>query len=245
MHNNYYSKVQVIGPKNYCKINVVKLSENRFILIYDKGFEIFSLNKNKKYFSEIFIHNSDNLNIQKICEANKNELIICANKRDVVIKNINNKQRPPIYNIRTSLKNIDSRLFLFIECNSPGNNNSMLFSDGIVLKEKYFIIMVDNNLLIISLLQGKIIKNYSIVCFYDNDFIIYKSLEIIKWDATNDDEFLLNLNGNITLFELKEENLQISLNILAYYYFPNIKGIRKYKAKNKFYLKKDKSICFY
>ena len=113
-------------------------------------------------------------------------------------------------------------------------NHIINFSNGIILKNKYFIFMVDNNLLVLSLLTFEIIKNYSLVFYYDDDFLIYKDFQIEKWDEINDNEFILNINGNITLFELEENNLDICLNILAYYYFPIICGVKKIDDNNSY-----------
>jgi hypothetical protein len=113
-------------------------------------------------------------------------------------------------------------------------NHIINFSNGIILKNKYFIFMVDNNLLVLSLLKFEIIKNFSLIFYYENDFLIYQKFQIEKWDEINDNEFILNVNGNITLFELIEDNLEIGLKILAYYYFPNIDYIQKVDDNNNY-----------
>ena len=48
-----------------------------------------------------------------------------------------------------------------------------------------------------------------------------KSNKIIKWNNINDDEFVLIINGNITLFKLNDKS-GINLEIIAYSYFKNI-----------------------
>ena len=159
LKNNNYTILQGIEPTDYTKIKLVeKISENRFVTISDKGYEIFCLGDDDKYFSEIYIDNYFSY-IKKIYEANKNELIICAIE-EFVSKKSQKCNEIPTYEIRTSLKNRDSKLFIFLECGvrKSENNHPSFFSDGIFLKDKYFLIMIDNNLLIIYILTGDLIK---------------------------------------------------------------------------------------
>ena len=240
----------------YKIISISPLSEKRFLVYLDNGINIFCLHqKYNIYYSEIFISKYDNPDIKRIYEAN-NIIIICSS----IGKVGNDYIRPPTYKIRTSIQNLDSnKKILFLKCemiicneeksgqkeNSYKISYNINFSNGIILKNKYFIFMLDNNLLVLSLLTFEIIKNYSLVFYYDDDFLIYTDFQIEKWDEINDNEFILNVNGNITLFELIEDNLEIGLKILAYYYFPNIDYIQKVDDNNNYCRIFDKKIEFY
>ena len=241
---------------NYKIISVSPLSEKRFLVYLDNGINIFCLHqKYNIYYSEIFINKYENPDIKRIYEAN-NIIIICS----AIEKIDNDYKRIPTYKIRTSIQNLDSNTkILFLKCEMIMCNEEKIgqkgisykmsyninFSNGIILKNKYFIFMADNNLLVLSLLTFEIIKNYSLIFDYDDDFLIYKDFQVEKWDEINDNEFILNVKGNITLFELIEDNLEIGLNILAYYYFPRIIDIQKVDDNNKYCQKYDDKILFY
>jgi hypothetical protein len=240
----------------YKIISISPLSEKRFLVYLDNGINIFCLHqKYNIYYSEIFISKYGNPDIKRIYEAN-NIIIICSS----IGKVGNDYIRPPTYKIRTSIQNLDSnKKILFLKCemiicneeksgqkeNSYKISYNINFSNGIILKNKYFIFMLDNNLLVLSLLTFEIIKNYSLVFYYDDDFLIYTDFQIEKWDEINDNEFILNVNGNITLFELIEDNLEIGLKILAYYYFPKIGYIQKVDDNNNYCRIFDEKIEFY
>jgi hypothetical protein len=68
--------------------------------------------------------------------------------------------------------------------------------------------------------------------------------KIEKWNNINDNEFFMNIQGDITLFELDDTN-GITLKIIAYSYFPNIKNLIKIENQNNFYSKKDDHILIY
>ena len=113
-------------------------------------------------------------------------------------------------------------------------------SDFIFLKSKYFIISVNNQLFIFNLLNFELMKIYTIESpFYTDNY------DIKKWDNENDNEFLFILGGDITLFELNENNINgqitIILNVIAYIYFPYKYPfvLNKLDVENRFYIKKD------
>ena len=120
------------------------------------------------------------------------------------------------------------------------------FSDFVVLKNKFFIIMVDKDIFFFNLETGKKIKRFQIVV--DNSCL----MDIKKWDCTENDEFILIVNNNIILFKLIEENTsKINLNISNYAYFPELdikdneefilKGFKKINSqKNRFYIYNNK-----
>ena len=257
LKDNKASIIQSIRSDIDDKYNIISispLSEKRFLVYLDNGIDIFCLHqKYNIYYSEIFISRYNNPDIKRIYEVN-NIIIICSG-----IERIENDYKsPPTYKI--SIQNLDSnKKILFLYCEKIMYNEEKIgqkqisykisyninFSNSIILKNKYFIFMGDNNLLVLSLLTFEIIKNYSLIFYYDDDFLIYTYFQIEKWDEINDNEFIINVNGNITLFELIEDNLEIGLNILAYYYFPRITDIQKVDDNNRYCQIYNKKILFY
>ena len=89
------------------------------------------------------------------------------------------------------------------------------FSDFAVIKNKFFIIMINKRILIFNMETGKEIKRFEIEC----DGGGYE-FDIKKWDCIENDEFILIVDNNVILFKLIEENSsKICLNILNYAYF--------------------------
>jgi len=112
------------------------------------------------------------------------------------------------------------------------------FHGYVILKNKFFIIMIDNYIKIFDLFNGNNLKTYEILIDGEDD--LYKAkMEIKKWNNNEDNEFFLFENGNIVLFELKEERTkEIKLKIINQSYFPGITKIEKLSKKNnKFYIK--------
>lgn len=128
-----------------------------------------------------------------------------------------------------------------------GDKRFQKFSDFVILKKKYFIIMVDYNILIFDILKGKKLKEYEIL---EEENIVYKSedvkIEIKKWNNIDDNEFIMIGKEKIFLFELNENSLKdIELKIIAYSYFPEINELIKINEENRFYIKKNDHILIY
>ena len=123
---------------------------------------------------------------------------------------------------------------LMLRCITEGTN--YYDYDHISFKEKYSIIKYHNNLIVLDLLKSKILKRYTILFYNDDDKLVIHNFEILKWNNINDNEFILILGGNITLFELNDKNPEINLEILAYSYFPNLIGqkLQKVDENNRF-----------
>ena len=83
---------------------------------------------------------------------------------------------------------------------------------------------IDSSFLIYDINSGKQLKRYEISINEGYNFYKGKT-NIIKWDNNNENEFLLNLNGNIILFELINEN---NLTIIAQTYFQYINNLQKF-----------------
>ena len=112
------------------------------------------------------------------------------------------------------------------------------FNGYAIIKKKYFIIMIDNYINIFDLINGNNLKTYEILIDGENN--LYKArMDLKKWNNNEDNEFFLFKNGNIILFELKEEQTkEIKLKIINQAYFSDIKNIEKLSDKNNiFYVK--------
>ena len=118
------------------------------------------------------------------------------------------------------------------------------FSNLVILKQKYFIIMIDYNLLVFDLLTGKQMIRYKIVKKGEKNLYYDKENEIGKWNNIHDNEFFMNIEGNITLFEL-DDTKGINLKIITYSYFPNLKNLIKMDDQNRFYSKEKVHILIY
>ena len=134
-----------------------------------------------------------------------------------------------------SLK-LTSKCKKIFEYNTYGEFHN--FHGYVILKNKFFIIMIDNYIKIFDLFNGNNLKTYEIII--DGEDNLYKAkMEIKKWNNNEDNEFFLFENGNIVLFELKEERTkEIKLKIINQSFFPGITNIEKLSKKNnKFYIK--------
>ncbi len=114
------------------------------------------------------------------------------------------------------------------------------FSDFVVLKKKYFLIMKDNILLMFDLSTRKQLKRYSII-EQENTNSDKTYYEIRKW---NENEFFIKKDGNITLFNL-DDSKEIELQFIAYSFFPNLTNIIKMHDENRFYSKEKDHIIIY
>ena len=151
------------------------------------------------------------------------------------IKNKTQKEKSDYYELENNEKNSEnfdslkikeklkfsfvSQEMLKINRSSPLiYDNPIYFSDFVILKNKYFIIMIGKNIFIFNLETGKKIKKFEIIVDY-----FYDKMDIKKWDCLGNDEFIMIVNNNIILFKLNEEDSsKITLSILNYAYFPGL-----------------------
>ena len=106
------------------------------------------------------------------------------------------------------------------------------FKGYTILKNKILIIGIDNNILIFDILSEKLLKRYIMLLEGENNLFI-SSANIKKWNNNNDNEFFINYNGNIILFELTKNN---ELKIISQSYFKDIISLKRFDEKNnKFY----------
>ena len=105
--------------------------------------------------------------------------------------------------------------------------NIYYLSDFVILKNKYFVLMINNIIIIYDLINGNELKKYQILVdgiFDGKDSLFIIDFFIIKkWYNYEDNEFIVITNKNVILFELNEEEKDvINLKILGFSYFPNI-----------------------
>ena len=104
--------------------------------------------------------------------------------------------------------------------------------------------MVDNNILIFDLENGKQLIRYE-TNFSSSSFSL-KNLK--KWNTTEGNQFFIYKSGNIILFELNDDEKEnVKLEIKTVSYFPNIEKIKSIEENNnKFYIiDEDNYVCLY
>ena len=257
-----------IYPKDYKMKFLEKLSGNKFISISNYGIKIYSLNKNQKYSLALMdVYMDGEL---KIFEINENQLIFCVKKHygssmrgpahdyikidKVDLKNITKSEKGELQNLNEEEYNNNDKeivnslkLDYSYKClfEYSTRNGKHTLSDSITLNNKYFLIFVDNHLLIFNLINFELIKRYT---FLENGVHNYN---IQKWKKSNENEFLIIFKDNITLLELTEnklnEKITLDLKIIGYTYLPfsDYSSFVKLDEENRFYIEKKEEILFY
>ena len=277
MYNLHYIKA-ISGNRFFCASNyglkIYALNEkNEYELVllepYDKIDFIYEIDKNKFIFGLNlrsvhgygFCGNSYtchyNLKLNKIelknIDKTENKFIQenCSDDKEPK-GNEKNNDNLDILKVREKLKFsfVSQEMFKFNHSTRLVYDHPIYFSDFVTLKNKYFIIMLLNNILVFNMENGKIIKKFEIIV--GKRFV---KTDIKKWDCTENDEFILIAHNNIILFKLNEENSsKVSLSILNYAFFPElifkedfiIKDLKKINSqKNKFYSYDDESNDIY
>ena len=133
------------------------------------------------------------------------------------------------------------------------NNSNLHLSDSIIIKNKYLIMVIGVNILIIDLNEGKELKTYELLIdgiFEGNDSLfMVDRIEMKKWSSAEDNQFIFIIGKNVILVELTEDEKDIQLKILNYSYFPNIMNSKNLKIlsgkNNKFCCLGEESRRFY
>jgi hypothetical protein len=236
-------------PKEYKMNFLEKISGNKFISISNYGYKIYALNKNNEYSLVLMdIYWDGEL---KIYEINENKFIFCVKKyirtnyggpahdyikiEEVQISNKTKSEKEIIPSLK--LESSYTCLFKY----STWKQEHTL-SDYIILNNKYFLIFVDNHLLIINLIQSELVKRYIFPKIFNYN--------IQKWNKTSDNEFLVIKKDYITLLELKENNsngkIALDLKVIGYTNLPFDDYSSFVKLdENRFYIETEDEILLY
>ena len=239
-NNNQYSLIlmdtHLEGINKICEIN-----ENKFIFCTIKHYGASMGGPGHDY---LLIEKG---NIIKIGEKELNERIIGLNERKSILRygeNNDNFDLEKSKKLISSLKSESSFKSIFEYSTYGGSHN---FSDYIIIKNKYFCILVDNYLLIFHLLDNDLTKRYTFLKNGEKNLYIGSKYNIRKWNNTNDNKFLLIFDDYIILFELNENYLNgrnvINLKIIGNYNFPNSSSLLT-DEENMFYVKKDEILIY-
>ena len=254
--NNKYSLVLLQEHLNDVKI-IHEINNNKFILCTKKNLDD-TYRKNDKIIIEI-------VELKEITKQELNDKLIELNNYGYHLKsrlfgyymfdNDINEKDENIY--KDKLPKYIELLKLSCSFNEiiklEKRHKRFHLSNYIIIKKKYFMVLIDNSIFIIDLFNGNLIKKYEILInliLNGNDSLfIYKLINIQKWNNPEDNEFIIFIEKNIILFELNEdENGVVNLKILNYSYFPNIDNgtFEKLSEKaNKFYSQEHPRPYFY
>ena len=254
--------------KDYLVHYLKEISGNRFICITSYGFKLYCLNDKNEYSAVLLNEHSESIKI--IHEINENKFIFFTEVvyqlgKEFFIEIIELKEITKL-DIDNKIHQLEKKNFF---CNNFHKENNIkkdkelleslkltceikeiikynigefyCFSNNLVIiKKKFFIIMIDNFILIFDLNEVNLLKRYEII---NNNIKKWynRYIQIQKWNNEEDNEFFLLINGNFILFELNEDNNKnIELKIISQIYCPNFNrvfdNIKKLDEKtNKFY----------
>ena len=221
--NNNYSLIQNIDKGKGYYIN--KLSNNRFIIVCYREAQIYSLNKNKLY--SIYLNIDNLIDIENIYEINEKELIITTIENEHWTWGVGEVNKLLIQKIEIDQNSIDNnkikkhKFIVFFKLPDEyliknifklDDDSPYYFSNYVILKNKYYLIIIDSYLFIYNILTDTFIKEYG----NENEWY---GKNIIEWNCKDNDEFLVINDKSITLFKLDEieskNNLSIELKIIA------------------------------
>ena len=113
------------------------------------------------------------------------------------------------------------------------SNSNLRLTDSIIIKNKYLIMVIGVNILVIDLNEGIEFKRYELLIdgiFEGNDSLFMADhIEMKKWSNAEDNQFIFIIGKNAILVELTEVENDIQLKILNYSYFPNIMNSQNLK----------------
>ena len=220
---------------------IYEINENNYIFCTKNLFEY-----SKRVTTRGFVL-IEKVNIRNITEEEINNRIKKLNNKEKMWDYYKDKK----YDIKV-IEKIFSSLELTFDFNNifeySAYGRRPNISNFIILKNKYFTVLVDNNLLFFNLIDNSIIKRYTFLKNGEKNIYISKSYDIRKWKNFNDNEFLLIGDKTINLIEFNENNIKekviINLKIIGQYYFPDASDLLSDK-ENRFYVKKNDSILVY
>ena len=114
----------------------------------------------------------------------------------------------------------------FFELSNRGEYH--YFRGEIIIKNKYLLVGIDNSILLFDIYSGKKLKKYEIL-IEEVDNLYKQNINIQKWNNQSDNEFFININGNIFLFRLTDEN---DIIIIATFYSKYVTNLIKLDENN-------------
>ena len=236
-------------PKPYVALFIKEISGNRFICVSNYGFKIYSLNDKNKYSIDLLEKYYES--IRAIYELDKDNFIFCTQidfssssggpeHNTLIIDKINLKaitneeKENKLKNLGDKMENKKDvkriiELLKYTYCHNEFLKYGIYdelhyFKGNTILKNKFFITGIDKNILIFDILTGKLLKKYKVLG------TSFKSgCNIKKWNNNEDNEFIINSNGKIILFELTNDK---ELKIINQVYFQDIKSLKHLNEKN-------------
>ena len=250
-------------PIEYIIAYIKEISGNRFFVVSNYGFNIYSLNDKNEFILTLKAYHSERL--KSISEIKENKFIFCTDFFDNTVLGGPSYEQLIMELVELEkiteekLKEEEIKSLKFSEKYEKilyysSHLMKRYFSDIIILKNKYFIILLDFIYILIFDFNGKQLKRYKILKTEEKKlgFLKYyeRDVNIQKWDSNEDNKFLYLIDDNIFLLELNEDEKDniTSLKIIGHSYFKNGKHLKKIDGVfNKFYSsdKKADSIFLY
>lgn len=188
--------------------NIIKFSNNRFMTMANFGFKIYSKVKDSKYKLSFANENESHDFINNIYVINENELIIIYdtyNYPTSMFGSANYIFEIDKFDIKT--KSIIAKIYYKKE----SSNKVYHFSDFVILKKKYLIIILAEKFYIVNIVENKI-KSVTIPSWkYNNNYTYNNKAQIYGFESTNDDIFLLFQDKQFFVVQFNEKlnNLKI------------------------------------
>ena len=205
---------------------IYEINENKFIFCTKKIYGPSLGETNNKYLIEL-------IELHEIANEELNNILKEVEKEDYFDKYYSIQTKDENTNNYGVIKNVFATIKYGCTCKELYKYETYLvglnFSDYIIMKNKYFLIGLVNNIFIFDLDKEKHLKTYEISIFEKNKLININDIDIIKWDCIDKNEFLMFVWGNIVLFELNEDN---NIKVINQIYFPNFNNLTKIKGKN-------------
>ena len=261
-NNNYLLLQKIVEPiknsifkndedtESYKKIK--KLSGNRFMTTLNDLIKIYSPNENKMY-EVIFSYDFDS--IKDTYEIDEKSFIFFTYKslpNHSVYQNFNSihayRKISDYYYAIKKIKFNNEKPPTKVLFDLKQEVNYIKLTDYVILKKNYILIGINENLYIFSIKSGNQLKKYTLLekGEKNNNLFEIKFYNIYKWNCPDDNEFIMNVGGNITLFKLNEkENEMIDLTIINYSYIESNGKLIKMNENNQFCIQCDDYLLIY
>ena len=229
--SNYGFKIYSLNEKN--EYSAILIEE------YYEGIKLIHELDNNNFIFCTEINYSANM-----CSPSHNEIIIAKIKlKDLanvekekrlkkVNKNYYNYYEEPIDKQKENAKKAIESLKLTAESKPiyyfNKNGKTPTIKNYVVLKNKYFVVSIDNTLIIFDLISNEQLKIYELL-INGEDNLYFGGLNLKKWICQEDNKFFICINGNFILFELTND---IELKIINQSYFPYIRNLKILSENN-------------